>query len=228
LVQGSGQELFRVVPLLVHGGLASYPLSTDYLYYSTDKWVKSDPLSSSPVALQVPGTSEPIPACPGHVFPSTNAGTNVGPFDVKALEHIYCASPNRASGVNPYGSYTFDPPGSESIEEFFGLAVLLSAIDPVQEAKLVGSPKAMVSGSYLREGQGLSAPVPTGHGSKFHLEARQLPILASRTFVDEAFRGTVQRLAVPSSGASVAERLASKGRASYPSGLRGHTLMTKT
>ena len=231
LLHGSGQELLRVVPSLeVHGGLASYPLSVEYFYYSTNKWVKeTNPSSPSPVALQIPGAVEPVPACPGYVFPSTSAQANIGAFDVKALEHIYCAGPNQAPGVNPNGAYTFDPPGVASITEYFGFPVLLSAIDPVQEAKLVGLPKAMVSGSYLREGQGLSAPVPTGHGSQFHLEARQLPILASsRTFVDEAFRVKVQRLAVPSSGASVAERLASKGRAGYLGGLRGHTVMTKT
>jgi putative ABC transport system permease protein len=231
LLHGSGQELLRVVPsLVVHGGLASYPLSVEYFYYSTNKWVKeNNPSSPSPVALQIPGAVKPVPACPGYVFPSTSAQANIGAFDVKALEHIYCAGPNQAPGVNPNGAYTFDPPGVASITEYFGFPVLLSAIDPVQEAKLVGLQKALVSGSYLREGEGLSAPVPTGHGGQFHLEARQLPLLASsRTFVDEAFRVKVQRLAVPSSGASVAERLASTGRAGYLTGLRGQTVLTKT
>lgn len=229
LVHGPGQELLRVTPSLeVHGGLASYPQPTQYFYYSNDKWVNStDPSSSSLVALEVPGVAKPVGACPAYVEPGSTSGPSAGPFDLKASEHIYCGGPHEAVRGNP--GYTFDRPGNDSILEFFGFPVLLSAIDPVQEAKLVGLPKAVVSGSYLREGEGVSAPVPSGHGSQFHLEVRQLPLLASsRTFVDEAFHVVVQRLSVPSGGSRVAERLASPGRAGYLGGLSGPTVMTKT
>ncbi|MHB1930254.1 MAG: FtsX-like permease family protein [Acidimicrobiales bacterium] len=230
LVHPTGQELLRVVPsLVVHGGLASYPQTTEYFYYSNDKWVIStDP--ASPVALQVPGVAKPIPACPPYVtYTSGQSLPSVGPFNLKESEHIYCGGPHMATGGSLGGQYTVNPPGDASILEFYGFPVLLSAIDPVQEAKLVDLPTALLSGSYLREGEGISAPVPSAHGRQFHLEVRQLPVLvSSRTFVDEAFHVVVQRLAVPSGGPTVAERLASKDRAGYLAGLSGPTVLNRT
>ncbi|MDA8283555.1 MAG: hypothetical protein M0Z42_09760 [Actinomycetota bacterium] len=219
---GAGQQLLRVAPsLVVHGGLASIPLTVDYLYYSDHEWVEA-PGGASP-SLVVPGRTKPVAACPAYLHPSPGLGQSISPFALKPAEHVICAGPHQAVHG---GRQLVDPPGNYTVQEFFGFPVLLSAIDPVQEAKLVGLPKAMVAGSYLREGQGLSAPLSSGHGRQFHLQVRQLPLLASsKTFVDERFEVRVQRLAV---SADLPERLASAGAGRYLDALAGKAVMTHT
>lgn len=223
LVHPSGQQLLRVVPsFVVHDGLASFPGSDTYFYYSTDKWVES--ASAGAPSLVVPGHAKPVPACLTYVHPT--AAATAGPFPTTALETMICAGPSQnVRGVRA----SIDRPGQYSVQETFFLPVLLSAIDPVQEARLVDLPKAMVSGSYLREGEGISAPVASAHGQQFHLQVRKLPLLASsRTFIDEAFHVTVQSLAVPAGASALPERLASSGAGRYLDGLAGRTVMSKT
>ncbi|MGA7912885.1 MAG: FtsX-like permease family protein, partial [Candidatus Dormiibacterota bacterium] len=108
--------------------------------------------------------------------------------------------------INVYGIRT-----GPSDEVTFTFPVMLSAIDPVQEAKLVGLQQTMVSGQYLSETQGLSAPISDFNG---------LPVIASsRTFLDESLTASVQQLVIPA-GVDAAQQLANPDGTSVEDFLR--------
>ncbi len=72
---------------------------------------------------------------------------------------------------------------------FWSFPLLIAAIDPVAEARLVGLNKAVVSGRYLRPGDTVSS-VSRGGGAGF-----AVPVLSpTRPYVDEQLRLTVRRL----------------------------------
>jgi putative ABC transport system permease protein len=226
---GSGaQQVFRVVPsFVVHAGLAAYPDAAEYLYFSRDEWAEQ-PGGYIP-SLVVPGHRQPLPAC--LVFVHGDAAANAGVFDMRDVEPMTCAGPDQRLNGGERVAGTLDPPGSDTVQVVFVVPVLLAAIDPVQEAKLVGLSRAMVGGSYLREGEGLSAPMPltSKDARNLRLVDQALPMIASsRTFFDEALRVRVQRLEVPGGGARLPERLASPGAGDYMDGVPGKTVLERT
>ncbi len=100
--------------------------------------------------------------------------------------------------------------------------MLISAIDPVQENRLLGLDRTVVSGRYLRVsddyrkenfqmGYGIVVPV----------------IAASRTYVDESLRVTVERLQPPA-GSDVPAILASKQAYPFLTSLAGHSVGTQS
>jgi putative ABC transport system permease protein len=222
------QQLFRIVPSwVVHGGLARYPDVDQYLYYSTDRWVQA-PGQGAP-SLLLPGRAKPLAACPNFLYaaasPSGGQTSSSQVFAYKADEGMDCAGPNQdVRGTR----YSIEPPGNYTVQVGFGVPVLVTAIDPVQEARLVGLSGAMVRGSYLREGEGLSAPVLAKFGRQFKNAYRTMPLIASsRSFVDEALRIEVQRLA-PSAPAQVPEQTASRHVGEYLDGLPGRSVLDQT
>ena len=77
----------------------------------------------------------------------------------------------------------------------FNFPVLLSAVDPVQEAKLVGLQHTLVAGQYLSELQGLITPAQQAPGDVIEDD---LPVIASsRTFLDQSLTASIQRLNLP-------------------------------
>lgn len=113
--------------------------------------------------------------------------------------------------------------------------VLLAAIDPVQEAKLVGLNKAVISGRYLSASDATVTEGLTSHGKlttptspnavyKFH----QVPVLmASRPLTSDSMHFQVQQLRTPSS-TQAASRLVGPGALSWLSSLPGKTVHTST
>jgi len=96
--------------------------------------------------------------------------------------------------------------------------ILLAAIDPEQEARLLGLDRAMVAGRYLR-GSDDDAVAPPGG-----MRLRTVPILASsRLYLDQVLETSVERLAVPP-GVDVAARLSSPGAARFLARLRGRVV----
>ncbi|MGH2916128.1 MAG: FtsX-like permease family protein [Solirubrobacteraceae bacterium] len=228
LIGPGGQQMFRVVSsLVVHDGLAAYPVPDQYLYFSRDRWVEH-PGGYIP-SLVVSGHRKPLAACLTYLYPK--AAERAGVFAVRALESMTCAGPDQRLDGGEREQQLFDPPGADTVQIGFAVPVLIAAIDPVQEAKLVGLSGAMVAGSYLREGEGLSAPIPltSKDARRQKLVDRDLPMIASsRTFVDEALRVRVQRLDGPASGVRLPERLVAPGAGDYLDDLPGQTVLDRT
>jgi ABC-type lipoprotein release transport system permease subunit len=188
------QQLYRVnVTWKADNGLSSYPGGTDYVYYTpTDRFVfVPNPDTGYEVAEFVAGSSKPVAMCP--VLPIAPIGVNTG-----AEQSLACFS-GQSPTVNTGALYGGLHSGPGDIVTF-SFPMMLSAVDPVQEAKLVGLPQTIVSGKYLSETQGLLPPVSDYNG---------LPVVAaSRNFLDESLTADVQELAIPS-GVSAVHQLAS-------------------
>jgi ABC-type lipoprotein release transport system permease subunit len=119
-----------------------------------------------------------------------------GPFATYAYLEVFSArSPGSGSDESaPYGPYR---PGKVTSASSLSFPMLVAAIDPVQEARLMGLDRAVVSGRYLRESD---RPRIAGH-------SRLLPVVAStRVYVDEALSAVVERLSIPR-GANVPRML---------------------
>ncbi len=195
LIDSAPQQLFRInLTWKGANGLSTYPGGNDYVYYTpTDPFVYVEDMDGgNDVAQVVPSQTKPLKMCPPFQFLDAPTGLNAA-----AEFGLWCfsgATPTVNSVRNVYGIQ-----GGPSDEVTFSFPVMLSAIDPNQEAKLVGLPQTMVSGHYLSETQGLTAPVSDFDG---------LPVIASsRTFLDESLTASVQRLVIPA-GVDAVQQLA--------------------
>ncbi len=108
------------------------------------------------------------------------------------------------------------PPRAVGAEIGMQFPLFVSAIDPVQEARLLGLDKAIVSGRYLRPTEPVRL-LRTSAGAGY----RASPVIASRkTFVDERLRITVERLHIPPD-ARVSQTLASRRARPFLTSLSG-------
>ncbi len=102
--------------------------------------------------------------------------------------------------------------------------ILLAAIDPLQEARLLHLDRTIVGGRYLRE---TDRPTLRPGGSSGVFYHRLVPVIAStRTYVDEHAELRIERLSIPP-GTNVPHELASHDL-SFLSALRGHEIARRT
>jgi hypothetical protein len=195
LINSAPQQLFRInLTWRADNGLSSYPGGNDYVYYTpTARFVYVENMDGGDDVDQVvPGEAKPLKMCPPFQFLDAPTGLNAG-----AELGLFCFSgvtPTVNTADNGYGL----PTGPADVVTV-SFPVMLSAIDPIQEAKLVGLPKTMVSGHYLSESEGLTAPISENNG---------LPVIvSSRTFLDESLTASVQKLVIPT-GVDAAQQLA--------------------
>jgi putative ABC transport system permease protein len=211
-------QIFRVnVTWRAANGLSSYPGGTYYVYYSlTDRlMIQKVPYGSDSsynvLVKDVPGSAQPVPACP-NLFRVT------GGVDTGDQENIACYSALTPEANTAFlsGLNVSAPAALVS----FSFPMMLSAVDPLQEAKLVGLPQTIVSGKYLPEALGLLPPVDESSG---------LPVIAaSRTFLDDTLTASVQRLTIPG-GANTELELANAGTAqTFLQGLGGPVVEHQT
>jgi hypothetical protein len=137
-----------------------------------------------------PVTGRRIDVCArlGHQIPVT--GTVFGERATAGLACYSTTTPTR----DPFALLDRDDIG---FNLFFPVPVLLAAVDPEQEARLVGLEEAVVSGRYLRgpdrQRLVLTRPDSPETSGRF----KQVPVLmADQTVVDEQLRLEVQRLDV--------------------------------
>lgn len=104
---------------------------------------------------------------------------------------------------------------------FFFPPILLAAIDPVQEAALLGLDAAVVDGRYLSDGEGTFLQYQQGDDDRRNAQVPTLPVIASTdTFISEQLHVAVERLEVPE-GADAARQLASAEAVAFLEGLAG-------
>lgn len=206
-------QLYRIVfESVAHGGATHYPLQTAYVYYTRRHRFDL-------AGEVVPGKPEPVPVCPNGFLVPPGASSGETPFWQAKVVSLSCYSARspgfgndrKKPGVVESGAGTFFP-------------ILLAAIDPVQEARLLSLDRAVVRGRYLREGERpwlQLLPVP---GRSYH---RVVPVIAStRTYVDENVEARVKRLAIPSR-IDVPQALASEPLR-FLGGLRGREIARRT
>jgi ABC-type antimicrobial peptide transport system permease subunit len=182
-------QLFRVQPTYIaNAGLVKHLDGLQYLYLT-----RVNPFE------QVLG--EPVEHVNGHryrvcsnYFTAADASNVTSAFDLAARSRLACFSTRSYSYV-PLGDRPSAPKGFIGVDVLMEFPVLLAAVDPEAENRLVGLEHALVSGRSLRAGEGpgslppedpRSAPVP------------EVPILAtSRSFVRESLELAIQRLSLP-------------------------------
>ena len=202
-------QLFRVrVTWHADNGLSTYPGGTYYVYYTpTDRFV---PLPNPFFYGEAAPGRRTVPVCDDF-----NAPIWRSPWDDAADSGLSCWS-GRSMGLSTSVANDMPPgtPAQVGAVISFSFPMLVSAIDPVQEAKLVGLGRTMVAGRYLGEHQGLTLVTGSGPAGSFE----NLPLIAaSRTFLDESLSASVQRLE-PSPRADVLGELSSPTESSAVAG----------
>ena len=208
-------QLYRVrFATVAQAGRSRYPNSSAYIYYTRrnafvpvngpagfGEVVESD---APPAEVCPPGV--PIPGPPS-------------PYWTRAhWRECYSA---RSPGVG----MDFGNPGVLTAGVSLVFPILLAAIDPEQEARLLDLDGTVVSGRYLRGGEASRLLRTEGGGpAMYH---RVVPVIASaRTYVDERVEARIERLDVPA-GTNVPRRLAAADSVAFLDGLRGELVGTR-
>lgn len=169
------QQLFRVsVKWAADRGLSQYPDATRYLY--------------------VNGTAN----ADKHIYDTCKAfdshlAAPQSPFDLRPQTQLFCYTTHPPlPGAPGFGGLHHGDIGF-GVQYYF--PVLLAAIDPVQEAKLVGLDKAITSGRYLTARDHTQA-VSVGHGQE-STSYHSVPVLMpNRPLTGDSLSIQLQRLEV--------------------------------
>ncbi len=219
LVTGERQQLYRLrTTWVTDRGLTRVPGPDKYLYVS-DQRFRYDQQGQSQLD---PVTGKRIAVCGGlgSGF-SGNLGTPARPFDRRRMTELTCHSTTTSHEIRGDGFR----PGEIGTGLQYPFPLLLAAIDPVAEAKLVGLDDAMVSGRYLQPGD-RTTTITTSGGSYGKIRHHSVPVLmANRPLSDDSVRIKVQRLAV-GDPRRLPGRLAARHAYRWVNALRGRVLRT--
>jgi putative ABC transport system permease protein len=195
-------QLYKLQLSWIANGISTYPGGTVYVYFTRrDALVARE---DGPAEV-VPGHRQPVPVC-SRTNSSFEKNRPVStPFGESNRTELMCfseRSPDAAPANDPFLRQGMV--GGVASAYF---PMLLSAIDPVQEQRLVGLDDAVTTGRPLKEAERPSF----AHLGTFKVVS--LPILQStRTFVDEPLSVRVSRVTVPSD-VNLPGKLASSGGA---------------
>lgn len=200
-------------------GLSRYPGATDYVYYT-----RANPFVVGDYGPQevVAGREEPLDVC-GSFNRQAAAAGSAGPFDTSepaaSLLQCFSSLSPEAAGLNLAGL----PEGSVGSVTSGQYPVLVAAIDPVQEDRLLQLGDTLVSGRALRAGEGATLEPIAGSDT----QVRTVPVIAAtKVYVDQDLQVQIERLEPPA-GTDVAQRLASDDAAEFLSGLPGVPVATR-
>lgn len=198
----AGRGLYRVDNTWVFDRGLSHARDASGFVYVT-KSLLTEPLVIGPNGLITTETvaGRHVPVCEA---PGTQQGA--GPFDVSVRTYIGCFSPDTGSGQS-------------AVVTQWSFPLLMAAIDPAAEARLVGLNKAMVAGRYLRQSDTL-APVVRGG-----VAGVAIPVLSpSRSYTDEQLQQTIWRLPASAAAAVLRAPLApATAQLNAPNGPRGRS-----
>ncbi len=180
-------QLYRVTSTAIaNGGLSRYPDCTQYVYFTRRD--QFGLFGANRAMEEVLPDGSPLPMSQGFQIAQARllGGSPFHQCDGTLLTYS-SRSPRLISRINLNGL----PAGFVGVRETAYLPVLLSAIDPIAEQRLLGLGRTMVAGRYLRRAD----TVKVGREPGLTLKYRQIPVIASsRSFVDDRLQITVRRL----------------------------------
>jgi putative ABC transport system permease protein len=203
------RQLYRIQPVWESNhGLSEYPADDDYVYFLTrDRLVGRQPYEELPNGNRVDscfGFNRSIPPA-------------FGPFTRGAQSELSCFSARSPAKRG----FNFFKPGEVGVPVGVQFPVMVAAVDPVQEDRLVG----------------LSGSIASGHGLTGDLSAvsrhrpfpkLEIPVIAStRDFVGDDLRIDVERLKVEGQR-KLPAILASSRAYSYVTHLKGEEVGSRT
>jgi hypothetical protein len=188
----SRHQVYRFRFITVAGrNLSRYPSGTGYLYYTRD------PLIASPDGVQevVPGHRSGVPVCSPFNTLSIGEPRAETPFDPVMHQEWLCQSPQNGGAALPSRTgITNLSPKVVGLSWNGYFPVLIAAIDPVQEARLLHLDRTVVGGRYFRTQE----RAKVGRCPDCTSTILRVPILlASRSFVGEHLVAQIERLALP-------------------------------
>lgn len=183
-------------------GLSRYPAATDYVYFT-----RRHPLVAGDYGPRevVPGRDEPLDVC-GNFNRRLDSVRPSGPFDTSeqttSLLQCFSSRSPEASGFNLV-SLPAGVVGSVTSAQF---PILVAAIDPAQEDRLVGLNRTLVSGRPLQSGEAAALEPISGSD----VRVRSIPVIAAtKVYADQVLEVEIERLELPP-GADPTEALASE------------------
>lgn len=214
LLNADPVQLYRIRRATVaHRGTSRYPQGTDYIYYTQRNRFLAG--RESGVLESVGGES--VKVCSGV---AETAGS--GPFQAWQFRDCYSArSPGLGSDAGASGRIR--------VSAGISFPILIAAIDPSEEARLLRLDRTIVSGRYLRAGETPRLQrLPRGSNASGALYHRLVPVMASATtYVDEYVDVRIERLSIPR-GTNVPKTLASKRGSGFLRGLQGREIARRT
>jgi putative ABC transport system permease protein len=208
-------QLYRqVFTSVAHDGTSRYPLGKGYVYYTRrNQFVVLGGLGPG-FGEVIPGQADPLQVCTGQ---SLTLGGRPTPFWAAKGVSLACYS-----GRSPGYGNDRETPGVVGSGASIFFPILLAAIDPAQEARLLHLDRAIVAGRYLNKGD---KPRLQNLGrNTYH---RLVPVIAStRTYVDEHAEARIERLSIPAR--TDVPRALSFDPLPFLSGLPGHEVARRT
>ena len=180
-------QLYRVTSTAVaNGGLSRYPQCTQYVYYTRRD--RFGLLGTNKAMEEILPDGSPLQISQGfQIVQARLLGTS--PFH--QCNGTLLAYSSRSPRLSAQNNLNGLPAGFVGVQESAYLPVLLSAVDPAAEQRLLRLGRAMVAGRYLRPAD----DVQVGREPGLTLKYRQIPVIASsRSFVDDRLQVTVRRL----------------------------------
>jgi len=213
-------QMYRLkVEWMANNAQSTYPDSPGYIYYTrTNSFLR---IGNGLVGEVLPDGST-VPACLPFIQSRESGLLTNNPFSLAAQTAMSCfsaRSPALQWPVYDQGPFRGGDVGTYAFVHF---PMLLSAIDPAQEQRLLGLEQALVDGRMLRDTDEVRLERQAGS-----LTYRTAPILVStRTYLDETLQVTVERLDLPSES-TLHRGLASSERAYHlVRGLEGEPIGT--
>ncbi|TMK33805.1 MAG: FtsX-like permease family protein, partial [Actinobacteria bacterium] len=174
-------QLYRIRPTWVSNhGLAEYPADDSYVYYmARDRLVGSQPYEELP-------NGRLVDSCFGF---NRSVPPDLDPFTRGAQSELSCFSARSPR----YRSFHSFKPGEIGVPLPISFPIMMAAVDPVEEDRLVGLNGARISGWQLTE------DLPAISRTK-PFSMLKIPVVASsRDFIADDLRVDIERLRVPNS-----------------------------
>ncbi len=196
-------QLYRLRKTAVANGLSRYAAGASYVYYT-----KRNPFA---------GIEEILPN--GQTLDVRNPFNVQGPRVTSPFQPlVYLSTFSELSLGQGQFADPRHPLGKVSSLAQISFPLLIAAIDPVQEARLVKLNSAVSTGRYLTSED---TPRLRKRGTGYW---REIPVIAStKTYVDEHLEVQVERLQIPR-GAEIPQILASSRARTFVTGLPGERL----
>lgn len=212
-------QLYRITfGSVAHDGTSRYPPQTAYVYYTRRHRFDLE-------GEIVPGKPDSVRVCPKGLLVPPGASASETPFWMARVVSLSCysaRSPGYGSDRSLPGLHIMPGVVQSGAGTFF--PILIAAIDPVQEARLLRLDRAVVAGRYLREVDRPRLQQLPVAGRAYH---RLVPVIASaRTYVDEHVEARIERLAIPPQ-TDVPHELASRPLR-FLTALRGRQIARRT
>lgn len=211
LLDDAPVQLYRIRRTwLAHNGTSRYAdPSNAYVYYT-----RRNELNEA-LDEVVPGRADPLPVCQG-IYASQPAVP--GPFDARPYMACYSERSPEIKAIPQLNNVL--RVGDVGNEVAINFPVLVAAIDPVEEARLLRLDSTIVRGRYLGVDDGPIEHRPGGY--------RTVPAIASaRPYADERLVLEVERLIIPQ-GVDVPAVLASQDARAFLENLPGRIVKRRT